>query len=130
MSKKHTTITARHNTSHGSLKSYTAGFALSIILTLAPFYIVVNELVSGWTLVFGLFGFAIAQLLVQLQFFIHLGEESKPRWNLIMFLGMALILMIVVFGSLWIMNNLNYHMMPAGHEAEKQLLEEEGIHHH
>jgi cytochrome o ubiquinol oxidase operon protein cyoD len=129
MSKKHATIAARHNTSHGSLKSYTFGFILSIILTLIPFYLVVNEVINGWALVFSLFGFAIAQLLVQLQFFIHLGEQSKPRWNLIMFLCMALILMIVVFGSLWIMNNLNYHMMP-GHEAEKQLIEEEGIQHH
>jgi cytochrome o ubiquinol oxidase subunit IV len=129
MNKKHATITARHNPSHGSLKSYTAGFILSIVLTLIPFYIVVNEVISGWGLVFSLFGFAVAQLLVQLQFFIHLGEESRPRWNLVMFLCMALILMIVVFGSLWIMNNLNYHMM-SGHEAEKQLLEEEGIDQH
>lgn len=129
MNKKHQTIAARHSTTHGSLKSYTIGFILSIILTLVPFYIVVNELVSGWALVFSLFGFAVAQLMVQLQFFIHLGEESKPRWNLVMFLGMALILMIVVFGSLWIMNNLNYNMMP-GHDAERQLLEDEGIHKH
>jgi cytochrome o ubiquinol oxidase operon protein cyoD len=129
MSKKHPIVTARHKTSHGSLKSYTVGFILSIILTLIPFYIVVNEMTSGWVLVFSLFGFATAQLLVQLQFFIHLGEESRPRWKLIMFLCMTLILLIVVLGSIWIMNSLNYNMMP-GHQAEEQLLEEEGIGHH
>lgn len=129
MSRKHEVIVARHHPRQGSLKSYTVGFVLSIILTLLPFYIVVNEMVSGWSLVASLFGFAFAQLLVQLQFFIHLGEESKPRWNLIMFLSMALFLLIVVIGSIWVMNSLNYNMMP-GHQVEQQLLEEEGFHNH
>jgi cytochrome o ubiquinol oxidase operon protein cyoD len=43
-------------------------------------------------------------------FFLHLGRESKPRWNLNALLFAVLVVVIIVFGSLWIMHNLNYHM--------------------
>jgi cytochrome o ubiquinol oxidase subunit IV len=52
---------------------------------------------------------AVSQLFVQLLFFLHLSRESRPRWNLIVLLFAAMVLLIVVLGSLWIMNNLNYH---------------------
>jgi cytochrome o ubiquinol oxidase operon protein cyoD len=67
---------------------------------------------SGTGLVAVIVGLAIIQLFVQLFFFLHLGEESKPRWNLMVLLFAAMVVIIVVFGSLWIMNNLNYNMMP------------------
>src|SRR3546814_1615888 len=54
-----------------------------------------------------------------------MGKGSDSRWNLIMFLFMVLVVFIVVVGSLWIMANLNYNMMPD--EADKTLLEEEGF---
>lgn len=110
-----------------SIHSYATGFLLSIILTLVPFYIVINHVASGWTLVITLLICAIAQLLVQLQFFIHLGHESGPRWNVLIFLFMALVLLIVVIGSLWIMKNLNYHTM-SQHETEMYIQDEEAIH--
>ena len=53
---------------------------------------------------------AVVQLVVQLVFFLHLGRERQPRWNLLAFAFMAIVLLILVLGSLWIMNNLNYHM--------------------
>ena len=112
----------------GTLKTYTAGFALSIILTLIPFAILINHWIHGWAVVFTLFGFAVAQLLVQLQFFIHLGHETGPRWNMMMFLSMLLVVLIVVIGSLWIMDNLDYHMMSPD-QTEEYIQNEEGIHH-
>jgi cytochrome o ubiquinol oxidase operon protein cyoD len=50
-------------------------------------------------------------MVVQLHYFFHLGQESKPRWNLLMFLFMALVLVVVVFGSLWIMYSLEHYDM-------------------
>ena len=52
----------------------------------------------------------LAQFFTQLLFFLHLGRETKPRWKLLVFLFMTMIVAILVFGSLWIMYNLNYHM--------------------
>lgn len=110
---------ARHI--HGSVKSYTIGFILSIVLTLIAFYLVADQTVTGVTLYATITVLCIAQVLVQLLFFLHLGEEDKPRWNLLIFLFMALVLGIIVFGSLWIMYNLNYRMMPPMNHTEMKM---------
>jgi cytochrome o ubiquinol oxidase operon protein cyoD len=93
-----------------TLKSYITGFILSIILTLIPYFAVTNKLLSGATLVTVLILFAIAQLMVQLIFFLHMREESKPRLNLVVFISFVGIIVIVVVASIWIMQNLNYNM--------------------
>jgi cytochrome o ubiquinol oxidase operon protein cyoD len=62
---------------------------------------------------------------VQVVFFFNLNDEKKPKWNTMAFLFMMLIVLIVVLGSLWIMTNLDYNMMPD--EVETFLLDEEGI---
>jgi len=109
----------------GSLATYIIGFVLSVLLTLAAYVSFTSNILSGKELLFALIAPAIAQLLVQLVFFLHLGKESRPRWNLTVFLFMLIMVGIVVIGSLWIMHNLDYHMMP--HDAEHYLLEEEAI---
>lgn len=103
---------ASGHTEKGSFKAYLTGFILSILLTLASFYLVIEKILTGWTLLFTLSGLGVLQALVQLVLFLHLGTEEKPRWNLIIFLFMTLVLVIIVFGSIWIMENLNYRTMP------------------
>lgn len=99
-------------TEHGTFKSYFVGFILSIALTLGAYFLVVQHSFSRHALIWTLVGFGIAQALVQLLFFLHLGSESKPRWNLLVFLFMTLVLVIVVGGTIWIMLDLNNRMMP------------------
>lgn len=110
------------NPYHASLRSYITGFVLSLLLTVAAYVSVVNEIVTGQTLVIAIVGLAVAQLLVQLIFFLHLGREEKPRLNLTVFAFMLLVVGIIVIGSLWIMDNLNYNMMP--HEMDGHMLDE------
>jgi cytochrome o ubiquinol oxidase operon protein cyoD len=98
-------------TDHGSLKLYIIGFILSLILTFLSYAIVVEELLVGWQLLGAVAFLAASQAIVQLILFLHLGSESKPRWNLLVFLFMVLVLLIIVLGSLWIMYNLDYRMM-------------------
>lgn len=105
--------TVKKETHPGSMRSYTIGFMLSLVLTILPYLIVVEGMLSGWMLIAALSGFAVAQLLIQLIFFLHLGRGPGARWNLIAFLFMLLVVFILVAGSLWIMNNLDYNMMPA-----------------
>lgn len=107
MDKKHISTAA-----NGNLKSYIVGFVLSVILTLAAYFVVASHLFAGWVLLLIITVLAVEQLVVQLSFFLHLGRESKPRWNLTAFISMLGVIFIVVFGSVWIMNNLNYNMMP------------------
>jgi cytochrome o ubiquinol oxidase operon protein cyoD len=95
-----------------SLKSYCIGFFSSLILTLTSFFLVGKDVYSGNTLIYILMGLAAIQACVQLVCFLHIGEEEKPRFNLVTFLFMALVLVIIVFGSIWIMHHLSYNVMP------------------
>ncbi|MEI8348427.1 MAG: cytochrome o ubiquinol oxidase subunit IV [Pseudomonadota bacterium] len=99
------------NTSHSSLASYTIGFILSLILTLIPFKLVVGHSFERHNLIVAIVLFALAQLLVQLKFFLHLSFSPKARDSLYTFIFTAIILVIFVFGSIWIMHDLNYYMM-------------------
>jgi len=107
-------------------RSYITGYILSLVCTVIPFLLVINDVVKGWSLALVLAGFAIAQLFVQLVFFLHLGRESKPRWNLLVFAFAVIVVVILVFGSLWIMKNLSYHGM-SPQDTDKYLIDEEGI---
>lgn len=95
-------------------KKYITGFILSVVLTLAAFLVVLRpglfNLASGGVIV-TILTLAVSQALVQLFFFLHLGEEKGPRWNLAVLLSTLGIILLVVVGSLWIMSNLNYNMM-------------------
>lgn len=108
---------------HGTYRSYIIGFVLSIVLTLAAYFLVTEHVLAGWTLIFAIIGLSIVQVLVQLLFFLHLGQEPKPYWNLISFLFMALVVGIIVAGSLWIMYNLDQRVMHAGMDDNQTHLE-------
>jgi len=109
-------VVAHADMGHGSVLSYVIGFVLSILLTLVAYVVVYlhthtsHEEFSHLFLRIVIAVTAVIQLFVQLIFFLHMGRESKPRWNLMMLLFAVMVVFIVVAGSLWIMNNLNYNM--------------------
>lgn len=97
---------------YAGLKKYALGFIVCIVLTLASFIIGLERLLTGNAFVWAVAILAVVQAIVQLVLFLHLGDEEKPRLNLLVFFFMILVLIIVVVGTLWIMQNLNYQMMP------------------
>lgn len=100
-----------HNASHGSVKSYIVGFILSIVLTVIPYYLVVNGAMSNEGLVVTVLVIAVAQLLVQVIYFLHLSFKPQDRENTLSFLFTMIVVLILVIGTIWIMWNLNYNMM-------------------
>ena len=94
-----------------SARSYIVGYLLSLILTLAAFFIVEKNLIAGFALPATLLGLALVQAGVQLVYFFNLGKEPKPAWSLIAFIFMIALLLIIVIGSLLIMYSLDYRMM-------------------
>ncbi|WP_256759227.1 cytochrome o ubiquinol oxidase subunit IV [Cohnella sp. WQ 127256] len=88
---------------HGSLKSYVIGFILSLVLTAIPLIIVLNDMLEGTAATVVLLGFAILQFVVQLVYFMHLKEEGKPRYNLMVLILGLIIVLTIVAGSIWIM---------------------------
>jgi cytochrome o ubiquinol oxidase subunit IV len=101
-----------HHGWNASFKPQFLGFVLSVLLVAASYRIVTHYHLAHWALTFTIFGIAIAQALIQLVFFLHLGLESKPYWNTITFIFVVLVIVIVIGGSLWIMDNLSYNLMP------------------
>lgn len=97
---------------HGSLKSYAIGFITSLILTSLSFSLVVFNLLSGNHLLYAIVFLALTQAVFQLIFFLHVGQEAKPKWETAIFFLMFIILLIIAIGSLWIMYDLNARMMP------------------
>jgi len=66
------------------------------------------------------------QLIVQMVFFLHIGRGS--HWKAVTFVFTAIFVLIVVVGTIWIMNNLNYNMMDMSPTEMQQYMEHnEGI---
>lgn len=112
---------------HGTVRTYSVGFLLSLLLTGAAYISVAHHIFAGLVLLSIIVLLAIVQFFVQLIFFLHLGSESKSHWNQTMFSFMLLVLVILVFGSLWIMGNLNYHM-DNPHNIDQTIMDDEEIH--
>jgi cytochrome o ubiquinol oxidase operon protein cyoD len=83
------------------------------VFTLIPYYLVTQHALAGNVLLAVILGFAVFQLVIQVVFFLHLGREPKPSYNLIFFMNTIGIILVVVVGSVWIMNHLHANMMPA-----------------
>jgi len=106
--------------------SYIVGFILSVLVTLAAYIVVVEQLWPTEVLVYIILAMAVVQLVVQSVFFLHIGRGNK--WKLITYLFAVLIVLIIVVGSLWIMSNLNYNMMQMTPEQmELYMQQNEGI---
>lgn len=103
--------TSHSGASHGNIKSYLIGFILSIILTVIPFVIVMNDSAPHTTNLAVVVGTSVIQVLVHLIYFLHMNTSSEERWNLVALLFTVMVIGIVVVGSLWVMYNLNINMM-------------------
>lgn len=111
----------------GTMKTYLGGFLACIVLTLSAYVCVDKELFSTNALIGIIMGLALIQTAVQMVLFLHLGQEEKPYWNLNMFLFTAIIIVVIVVGSLWIMYHLNYRMMPPMDMHEVHKIHSEGL---
>lgn len=110
--KKHPTTIDINEGGHGTLQSCVAGFLICIALTLAAYFLVAENVLSKWASNIVISALGLIQVFFQLLLFLHLGNEPKPRWNLLAFLFMVAVVAILVFGSLWIMYNLDSRVMP------------------
>ena len=96
---------------HGSVKSYVTGLVLSLILTIIPFGVVMSGTLSVLTTVIVVAVTAVLQILVQLVMFMHMNTKADEGWNVMSFVFTLTILVLVVGGSLWIMQHLHLNMM-------------------
>ncbi|AXY56395.1 cytochrome o ubiquinol oxidase subunit IV [Acinetobacter chinensis] len=97
--------------SHGNVKQYTIGFILSVLLTIIPFGMVMAGGIDRGVVVAAIAITAVAQVLVQLVFFLHMNSSSEQRWNVIAFVYTIMCIAVLLIGSVWIMNYLHSNMM-------------------
>jgi cytochrome o ubiquinol oxidase operon protein cyoD len=112
MNEQTESVVAEHDKHELSLGKYIVGFVASIGVTLAAYLLATHESYSRNTIAIMLAALAVVQFAVQMVFFLHIGTERKPHWKFGVMLMMLGVVLILVFGSLWIMNNLNYRMSP------------------
>jgi len=94
------------------LRGYLTGFVLAVVLTAIPFAIVAFNLLPVAATVALVAVAAIAQVVVHLRFFLHVDIRRTPRGHLMTLGFAAFLIFIMVGGSLWIMFDLYYRMMP------------------
>lgn len=99
---------------HGSLKGYVTGFLLSVVLTAIPFWLVMGNVLGSPQLTgFAVMGFGVVQIVVHMVFFLHMNTRSEAGWNMLALVFTAVLVVIMLAGSLWVMYHLNTNMMPA-----------------
>ena len=94
------------------VRGYLIGLVLAVGLSAVSFYLARSTLVWAPSIPIALSVLAVAQMGVHLVFFLHLTTGQDSINNVLALAFGLLIVMIVVFGSLWIMAHMN-HMMPS-----------------
>jgi len=102
-----------HHGWNRSFKPLIAGFVLSVAWVLIAYFFAIGLSLSKAIFPLVVILFAPGKAITQFIFFFHIGVEEKPRWNLMILLFMALVVFVLVGGTLWIMRNLNYNVMPS-----------------
>lgn len=111
MSASHDAVQHQDSQSHGSRRTYLIGFALSAVLTAIPFWLVMTGALQPQATAIAVVGFAVVQILVHTVCFLHVNSRSEGGWTLMAYAFAAVIVLIVIAGSLWIMHHLNVNMM-------------------
>lgn len=103
---------------HSSRRTYVIGFLLSAVLTAIPFWLVMSGTLDATTTTVLITAAAILQIFVHTVCFLHVNTKAEGGWTLMAYIFTAVIVLIVIAGSLWIMFHLNSNMMPmTGTEA-------------
>ena len=95
-----------------SIALYLVGFVLASGLTAVSFYLTRSTLVWPPSIPIALSVLAIAQMGVHLVFFLHLTSGPDNVNNALALAFGLLIVLLLVFGSLWIMWHLDRNMLP------------------
>jgi cytochrome o ubiquinol oxidase operon protein cyoD len=99
---------------HGTFRSYSIGFLLSVILTAIPFWLVMSGkgFEKSSTTAIVILGFAAVQIVVHMIYFLHLNTKAEGGWNMLALIFTVVLVVITLSGSIWVMYHLNHNMMP------------------
>jgi cytochrome o ubiquinol oxidase subunit IV len=93
-------------------RGYLLGVALATVLTIASFWAAQTHFIYAPGIPIALGVLAVAQMGVHLVFFLHISSGPDNTNNILALAFGVMIVVLVVGGSLWIMDHLNQNMIP------------------
>lgn len=103
-------MTAPRRSGPGS-RTYVAGYAVSLLLTAAAFAVVYLKPFPAPTMIGIVFALGLVQMVVHFRFFLHIGLGKRTRDDLQLVLFSAVIVALMVAGTLVLLCNLRGRMM-------------------
>lgn len=99
--------------SHFAMRTYLLGFGAAAVLTAIPFWIVMTHAIGNTAVAVAVIvALAVAQILVHTFAFLHVNARVQGGWTLVAYVFTAVLVVITIVGSLWIMQHLHLNMMP------------------
>lgn len=104
---------------------YCAGAIISTLLTVGVYFVVVGDFEASSRVLAGIVLAAAAmQFVTQIVLFLPIMSKRGPSWRLHSLWFSALMIIVVVVGSLWVMRNLDYNMGMSPEQMHEYMLEE------
>ncbi|MEM9602089.1 MAG: cytochrome o ubiquinol oxidase subunit IV [Pseudomonadota bacterium] len=98
---------------HATTRGYLTGFALSVVLTVIPFaWVMSGQADNLGVSLMVIFGLGAAQILVHVHYFLHVSIKVEAGWQALSLVFTAILLVIILAGSIWVMLHLHDNMMP------------------
>jgi cytochrome o ubiquinol oxidase operon protein cyoD len=98
---------------HFTLRTYVTGFVAAAVLTAVAFWIVMTGAIASRSAATAVIvALAAVQIVVQTWAFLHVNARAQEGWKLVAYVFTAVILLITIAGSMWIMSHLDRNMMP------------------
>ena len=94
------------------IRGYLVGFGLSVLATVVAFFLSGTSLVWQPSIPAALIVLAIAQMGVHVVFFLHITTRPDSLNNVLALAFGALVVFVLLVGSVFIMTHLNYNMIP------------------
>ena len=94
-------------------KPYWIGFVLSILCTVFAYLLTYQDPTRQTYYMIIVATLGLLQCFFYFHYFFQIGQSEDRLVNLWMFFLMIIVAVIIILGSIWIMNNLNYYTMPS-----------------
>lgn len=101
---------------HVTKRDYVVGFILAVILTVIPFWLVMNRPLEAGPTIAIIMIFAVVQVVVHMVYFLHMTPSQEGGWTFTTLIFTLIVVVIMLAGSLWVMSHLHSNMMPTSHD--------------
>ena len=99
----------------GSLGTYLTGLLLAAGISVLAFWLVLHHEIDGpRTAMIVLTVLAVMRLVVHVTCFLRVNSRTEEGWSVLALMFTAVVVVVVMIGSLWVMYHLNSNTLPAG----------------